>query len=119
VLFFKPATGGGQIGGIDERQSRFGGIELFDHRIQQVGVDFPQTVHPDVFPKGMEHPHVRHVRLVGQVGKVTPSFLFGQQTNQEIKGMYRGDVDPNNRPAQRGIKVPKNRPCLSAVNAIS
>ena len=29
--------------------------------------------------------------LTGEVGKATPSFLFGQHPDEEIKGMNRGD----------------------------
>ncbi len=91
MLFFKPRAGRGQIRGVDERHGWFGEGQLFQEGLQQLRIDLAQPHDAHLFAKGMEHSHVGHVGLVGQMRKATPGLLFRQQADQEIQGMHRCD----------------------------
>lgn len=54
-------------------------------------IDLAETHYAHLFAKGIEHSHVGHVRLVGQMRKATPGLLFRQQADEEIQGMHRRD----------------------------
>jgi hypothetical protein len=68
-------------------------IKAFNNWLQQLSVDLTQSLHANLFPKAVHHPHAWNVFLIGQVGKATPGFLFGKHPDEEIKGMNRSDQD--------------------------
>ena len=55
---------------------------------QEPLVDLAQPAHADVFPKLVEHPDIRDGVAVGEVGKATPSSLFGQKLHELVERLH-------------------------------
>ena len=53
-------------------------------------VDLAQRPDSRAFPKLVQPPHVGHCSAIGQMGKATPSPLFGQQPHQMVERMHGG-----------------------------
>jgi hypothetical protein len=82
VLFFEAATGGGQIGGINQsHRPRLPGI-TGEQRRKQVLVDSAQSRHAHATPELVHHPHVGQPTLTTQPGEFSPRALLRQHFDQ-------------------------------------
>jgi hypothetical protein len=89
VLFFEAATGGGQIGGINQsHRPRLPDISG-EQRREQVLVDSAQSCHAHATPELVHHPHVGHPVLTTQPGEFSPRALFRKHFDQQVHGMHR------------------------------
>lgn len=80
---------------------------LFDQRQAQSVVDDPQTAHTYPRAKLVEHPRIGSRLSRGQVRKLAPPPLFGQQSDQLIEGMGgREHRQQMEAPQLRGAQIP-------------
>jgi hypothetical protein len=88
VLFFEAATGGGQIGGINQsHRPRLPSISG-DQRREQMLVDPPQPAHVHAAAELVQDPHAGHLGLTTQTGKLSPGALLRQHFDQQVQGMH-------------------------------
>jgi len=86
--FFKTAGRRRQIGRIDEGDGESPQRCCRQQWNQKVFVDPAQPGHAQPLPKLMQHPRLRQFIPIGQVGKATPSPLFGQHLDQQVERMH-------------------------------
>jgi hypothetical protein len=67
-----------------------------------VFVDPAQPGHAQPLPKLMQHPRLRQVIPIGQVGKAAPGPLFGQHLDQQVKRMHGGQQRQQMHPPKLG-----------------
>jgi hypothetical protein len=87
VLFFEAATGRWQIGRVHQCDAVRLNALATEQPLQQVLIDPAQSIHPDLLPKLMQHPHPRP--LSTQPAKTTPGGLFRQLRHHQIERMRR------------------------------
>jgi hypothetical protein len=88
VLFFEAATGGGQVGGINQsNRPRLPSISG-DQRREQMLVDPPQPGHAHAAAELVQDPHAGHLGLTTQTGKLSPGALLWQHFDQQVQGMH-------------------------------
>jgi hypothetical protein len=84
VSFFEAATGGRQIGGIDQaHRPRLPKIAS-EQRREQLRVDLPQPGHAHAAAKFVQDAHPGHLGLAAQSGELSPRTLLRQQLDQQI-----------------------------------
>jgi hypothetical protein len=105
VLFLEAATGGRQIGGIDQsHRPRLPDIAGAQRR-EQMRVDLPPPGHSHAAAKFVPDAHPGDLGWAAQTGKLSPRALLRQQLDQQIHGRPRRPQPQQREPLKVGRTV--------------